>query len=445
LSSIAKRQIRLKWVIDMKLANITKSKGKSLYGQFLTMTLLPLIVSGIVMILVASYSMKINIQREAENGLKSVAESVLTYYDCTYPGEYEAVLENDEVVLHKGGALISNDTDFVDMIKDKRGLEISILMMDTRLITTLTDSKGVRAERTVVADMILKEVYETVTPKFYNNVEIEGNIYYAYYQPIMSLDGSKCLGMIGVAAPASHVKTNIDRSIWQNVIIMGLAILITATCIVMFANQIVLMIKYMMDFMKKLAANKLDASINESVTHRDDELGIMARTLVDLQISLRHLIERDALTGLYNRRSAERKIDDIEKSGVKYCVSIGDIDHFKKFNDSFGHECGDVVLKEVAALLNENMNNKGFVARWGGEEFLLVFENLDLEDSYAALMGIREELHDKVVAYENQNHKVTMTFGVSQKEENIPINQLICMADDKLYEGKKGGRDRVIR
>ena len=430
----------------MKLANITKSKGRSLYGQFLTMTLLPLIVSGIVMILVASYSMKINIQREAENGLKSVAESVLAYYDCIYPGEYEAVLDdNNKVVLHKGGALISDDTEFVDTIKAKRGLEISILMMDTRLITTLTDRNGARADRTVVANSILKEVYDSAAPRFYNNVAIEGNVYYAYYQPIMSLDNSKCLGMVGVATPASHVKQNIDRSILHNVVIMGLAILVTAACIVLFANQIVLMIKYMMDFMKELASNRLDANINESVTHRDDELGIMGRMLVDLQISLRRLIERDALTGLYNRRSAERKIDAIEKSGVKYSVSIGDIDHFKKFNDSFGHECGDVVLKEVAALLNENMSGRGFVARWGGEEFLLVYENMDLEDSYAALMDIREDLHEKNVEYEGQIHKVTMTFGVSQKEENIPINQLICMADDKLYEGKKGGRDRVIR
>lgn len=429
----------------MKLANITKSKSRSLYGQFLTMTLLPLVVSGIVMIMVASYSMKINIQREAEDGLKNVAASVLAYYDSTYPGEYEASLNNDKVVLYKGDSLVSNDMDIIDRIKKERGLEISILMMDTRLITTLTDGNGNRATGTVVADSILKEVYEGATDRFYNNVNIENNIYYAYYQPIMSLDNSKCLGMIGVAAPAEHVQVNIDRSIWQNVIIMGLAILITGTCIVMFANQIVLMIKYMMDFMKELAGNRLDATINESVTHRDDELGIMGRMLVDLQISLRRLIERDALTGLYNRRSAERKIDAIEKSGVKYSVSIGDIDHFKKFNDTFGHECGDVVLKEVAALLNDNMKGKGFVARWGGEEFLLVYENMDLEDSYAALMDIREDLHEKNVEYEGQIHKVTMTFGVSQKEENIPINQLICMADDKLYEGKKGGRDRVIR
>lgn len=428
----------------MKLAKVTKSGSRSLYGQFLTMTLLPLVVSGIIMILVASYSMKVNIQKEADDNLCNIATGVLEFYDYMYPGEYKAVLgDNNKPVLYKGDKLISDDCTVIDRIKEKRNIEITILMLDTRLITTLKDEAGNRLTGTVVADQIQREVYGNGSSKFYNNVEIGKQTYYAYYEPIKS--GDECVGMIGIAKPASYVKKNIDRSIGQNVLIMGLAMVVTGACIVLFANQIVLMIKYMISFMKKLSANQLNAVMNERVTHREDELGVMGRMLVDLQISLRRLIERDVLTGLYNRRSAEKKIDDIEKSGVNYCVSIGDIDFFKKFNDSFGHECGDVVLKEVAAILNSNMSGKGFVARWGGEEFLLVYENIEADDAYAYLMGIREELHEKGVEYQGQLHKVTMTFGMAEKEKDIPINQLICSADDKLYEGKKGGRDRVIR
>lgn len=428
----------------MKLAKVTKSGSTSLYGQFLTMTLLPLVVSGIVMILVASYSMKTNIEKEADNNLKNVATSVLAFYDYTYPGEYEAQLENDEVVLYKGDTLVSRDFSVIDRIKQERNIEISIFMMDTRLVTTLTDQDGNRLNGTVAADTILKDVYENISERFYDNVAIEGHNYYAYYKPIMSSDNSKCLGMIGVAEPAEQVQNSVKHSVIQNVIIMGLAMLVTGTFIVLFAHKTVIMIKYMVSFMKKLADNKLDATLNEAVTHRDDELGVMGKMLVDLQISLRRLIERDVLTGLYNRRYAEKKIDAIENSGVKYCVSIGDIDHFKKFNDSFGHECGDVVLKEVAQILNTNMNGKGFVARWGGEEFLLVYENMSIDDAYAGLMGIRENLHEHEVEYEGQKHKVTMTFGAAEKEEGVEISQLICKADDKLYEGKQGGRDRVI-
>ena len=408
------------------------------------MTLLPLVVSGIVMILVASYSMKTNIEKEADNNLKNVATSVLAFYDYTYPGEYEAQLENDEVVLYKGDTLVSRDFSVIDRIKQERNIEISIFMMDTRLVTTLTDQDGNRLNGTVAADTILKDVYESISERFYDNVAIEGHNYYAYYKPIMSSDNSKCLGMIGVAEPAEQVQNSVKHSVIQNVIIMGLAMLVTGTFIVLFAHKTVLMIKYMVSFMKKLADNKLDATLNEAVTHRDDELGVMGKMLVDLQISLRRLIERDVLTGLYNRRYAEKKIDAIENSGVKYCVSIGDIDHFKKFNDSFGHECGDVVLKEVAACLNEGMRGRGFVARWGGEEFLLVFENTEELAAGLALTDILQSIRDRVIEYDGQQHSVTMTFGVVGRADGESIADQIRRADDKLYEGKQGGRNRVI-
>lgn len=429
----------------MKLARITKKGDGGLYGQFLVMTLLPLIVSGIVMIFVCSYLLKTNIQREADDNLQNVAVTVLAAYDSMYPGEYDAQYKDGKVALYKGDKDISDEYDMLDRIKKDRNIEISVFFYDTRLLTTLADETGKRFVETVAAETIRNDVLNAGQTKFYNNVDIIGQLYYAYYAPIFSQDGSTCVGMIGVAKPASEVSKSINRSIVINVIIMSLAIIVTAIFILSFANQVILVIKYMIDFMKKLADNRLNETLNDRVTHRTDEFGVMGRILVDLQISLRRLIERDVLTGLFNRRCAEKKIDEIEKSGVKYCVSIGDIDHFKKFNDSFGHECGDVVLKEVAAILNANMSGKGFVARWGGEEFLLVYENADIESAFAALMGIRDNLHERDIIYEDQVHKVTMTFGVAEKIENVNINELIRMADDKLYEGKQGGRDRVIR
>lgn len=429
----------------MKLARVTKKGDGGLYGQFLTMTLLPLVVSGIVMILVCSYLLKTNIQNEADDNLQNVAATVLAAYDSMYDGEYDAQLVDGNVVLYKGETLISGESAMIDRIKSERNVEISIFFMDTRLLTTLVDDDGNTLVGSVAADTIFRDVYQAGQSKFYNNVSIADEVYYAYYAPIKSLDASKVLGMIGVAKPASEVSKNINKAVVINVIIMCASLLVTAIFILMFANQVIQVIKYMIEFMKKLSDNKLNATLNDRVTHRTDEFGVMGRILVDLQISLRRLIERDVLTGLFNRRCAEKKIDEIEKSGIRYCVSIGDIDHFKIFNDSFGHECGDVVLKEVAAVLNTGMNGKGFVARWGGEEFLLVYENYNLEDAYAALMGIREDLHEREINYQEQVHKVTMTFGVAEKMDGVEISQLIRMADDKLYEGKQGGRDRVIR
>ena len=428
----------------MKLAKVTKNNSASLYGQFLTMTIFPLVVCGIIMIFACSYSVKINIEREAQDNLRNVANTVLAGYDYMYAGDYEPRLDGDYVVLYKGDELISGSEAFVDTIKAKSEMEISIIMMDTRLITTLIGDFGARVTGSVVSERIVNEVYAAGKPHFYNNIMIAGKNYFAYYEPIFSSTG-ECQGMIGVAKPIDDIKASITRSICSNVIIMVLAIGITAFFIILFAHKMILVIKYMIEFMKKLADNNLDVSMNETVLHRDDELGVMGKMLVDLQISLRRLIERDALTGLYNRRSAERKIDAIEARQDAYCVAIGDIDHFKTFNDTYGHECGDVVLKGVAQILNKNITGKGFVARWGGEEFLLVYDSKDVDAAYASLMGIREEFHETDIDYQGQKHKVTMTFGLAKKLDGIPINQLICMADDKLYEGKQGGRDRVIR
>lgn len=429
----------------MKLARVTKKGNRSFYIEFLMMTLLPLVVCGIVMMMVCSYSIRDGMTSEVNDNLENVADAVLLAYDAAFPGDYEVKAEGEDILLLKGKEDISGKVDILDGIKEGSRLEISLFYYDTRLLTTLRDENGDRMIKTVASSRIVDDVFKNKMSAFYDNVSINGAMYHAYYRPVISSFSGECLGMIGVAKPAEELKSKINRSVNRNLIVMILAILVTSFFILRFANQLVTIVKYMLDFMKKLSDNKLDVKMNAQVSQREDELGEMGRNLTNLQISLRRLIERDVLTGLFNRRSAEKKIDDIEDSGVKYCVAIGDIDHFKKFNDTFGHECGDVVLREVAHLLNEGMNGReGFVARWGGEEFLLVFANAGIDQTRDALMLIRQALHDKNIEYDGQIHKVTMTFGAAEKEEGVAINHLIRAADDKLYEGKQGGRDRVI-
>lgn len=445
----AKRHARFRGhEVTMSTNKQNNKKGQSnasFYREFLFMTLLPLIICGLVMMFVSSFSIKSGIKNEAEDNLKNVSMAVLTAYDNLYPGEYEAKLEGSEISLYKGGQLISDKTDLIDSLKESGNLEISIFILDTRLLTTLLDkNSGERMTDTVANDVILKDVYEDRNEKFYDNVTISGTNYFAYYSPILSEDKKECIGMIGVAKSAMEVDEKINQSVINNLLVMFLGILVTSFCIVRYAGTIVRVIKIMIDYMKKLAGNNLDDRMSEEVTHRRDELGEMGRMLDTLRKALRRLIERDTLTGLYNRRSAEKKIDAIEASGLKYSVSIGDIDHFKTFNDTFGHECGDVVLKEVAATLNGNMKDGSFVARWGGEEFLMVFENKNIKEAEEILLKIRDDLHAREIDYNGEIHKVTMTFGAAEKQDGVEINHLIRMADDKLYEGKQGGRDRVI-
>lgn len=429
----------------MKLNKIDKKGNRSLYGSFLLMTLLPLVLCGAVMMLVCSYSVRKSICDEAQQNLANVAGSVEAFYDAVYEGDFNIVKDGDDVIFRKGEHVISDLYGFIDDVKNKSDVEISVFFFNTRMLTTLKDEEGDRIEMTAANDILIDEVLSKGNNLFADNVRLNGRNYYAYYRPIMSEDNSTIVGMIGAAKSTEEIETQIRRSVYRNLAVMLVGILVTAFCIVRFASSIVLVIKQMMTFLRELSEDKLNSQLSENVSHREDELGEVGRLMIKVQLSLRKLIERDALTGLYNRRSGEKRLDDLENQGVTYSVAIADIDFFKKFNDNFGHECGDVVLREVAQLLNSQMSGKGFVCRWGGEEFLMVFDGGDLETSAVALLDTREALHAHKVVYQGEEHAVTMTFGVAQKIQGEPINQLIRRADDKLYEGKQNGRDCVYK
>lgn len=428
----------------MKLARIKTKGSKSLYGAFLYMTLLPLFLFGLIMIVYSSKTLSSSIQEEAANNLKNVGISVLSAFDVLYPGDYNIVFDGTDVSYYKGDHLLSGDYAFIDKIKKDANVEISLFFYDTRLMTTIQDKENGRFINTGANAYIVREVIEKKTPHFFNNVKINGVHYFAYYEPIFSQDGKVCLGMIGVGKTAEQIVENVNVAVYKNLAIMILTLLITSWFIIHFASKMVMVIKKMMDFLKDISLGNLESELDPFVVSREDELGEMGRLTMTLQMSLRKLIERDVLTGLYNRRSAENKLDEIRAKGHSFVIALGDIDFFKKFNDNFGHTCGDVVLKEVSRVLDDEMHGQGFVARWGGEEFLLVFENMETIAAGIATDKILQAVRNNKVLHEGREHAVTMTFGVAESQAEVPINLQIKEADEKLYKGKEGGRNRVV-
>ncbi|MBQ8598429.1 MAG: GGDEF domain-containing protein [Lachnospiraceae bacterium] len=169
--------------------------------------------------------------------------------------------------------------------------------------------------------------------------------------------------------------------------------------------------------------------------------------LVEYNNQLQKQANTDTLTGLYNRRKALEYLEEMcrkEYRNIGFCISICDIDFFKKVNDTYGHEIGDRVLKQVANKFLEKMHNNGFVARWGGEEFLLVFPECNGDDAYIKLEDIRKEIKDMKIQEDNYEFSITMTFGLAEYDFQNNINAVIIEADNKLYMGKERGRDIVI-
>ena len=158
---------------------------------------------------------------------------------------------------------------------------------------------------------------------------------------------------------------------------------------------------------------------------------------------LYYLANYDKLTGLRNRNHIMDVFRELENTGEDYCITIGDIDDFKKINDTYGHVCGDLVLTEVSRTLREVINGRGVICRWGGEEFLVALPD-GIEETGRIIERVRQAMEALTVAYGDAVLKLTMTFGVAGISEAAGTDQMILLADHRLYEGKRSGKNRVV-
>lgn len=154
----------------------------------------------------------------------------------------------------------------------------------------------------------------------------------------------------------------------------------------------------------------------------------------------------DQLTGLFNRRRALEYLESITTGGEVSAISIamGDIDFFKKVNDTYGHDAGDEVLKNVAQIMRDSSRSTSFISRWGGEEFLIVFPECNGDHAFIALERLRRTIQNQATTVGGQEISVTMTFGLAEYDFNKDIDSAIKEADEKLYQGKTSGRNRVV-
>ena len=161
---------------------------------------------------------------------------------------------------------------------------------------------------------------------------------------------------------------------------------------------------------------------------------------------LRRQAETDPLTQLPNRRCMmsimEKHIQN--NPGKHFSIALGDIDLFKNINDTYGHNCGDLVLKELANLFQEKISGKGWVCRWGGEEFFFFMPDLNIDEAAALISELNVEISRMKIIYKNLTLHTTMTFGLEDYDFHSNLTDLIKKADDKLYMGKQQGRNRVI-
>lgn len=155
----------------------------------------------------------------------------------------------------------------------------------------------------------------------------------------------------------------------------------------------------------------------------------------------------DPLTRFLNRRSMDERLTNAHRNAiinnVTYSLIMCDIDHFKNFNDTYGHDCGDFVLQTISKIISGQIRSKDSASRWGGEEFLLlVSDNIDIASEVAE--RIRKAIDEYEFYYEGKSLHVTITLGVAGYYASSKIKTLIEIADKRLYKGKENGRNQVV-
>ncbi len=219
------------------------------------------------------------------------------------------------------------------------------------------------------------------------------------------------------------------------------------------ASQIINPLQDLTKGVLRVADGDMDVAV---AIHRQDELGlvtemfnIMISRLKESQQKLELLATTDFLTGLANRKQImtdlAQQIEQYRRYGTKFSLLMVDIDHFKTVNDTHGHLVGDAVLVQLARIFKETLRILDSAGRYGGEEFLIVLGQADLQKALQTAERIRLAVQQHIFTCDDVTLHATISIGVAEiSTEDRTINELIDRADQALYDAKEHGRNRVV-
>ncbi|GMU44938.1 MAG: GGDEF domain-containing protein [Xanthomonadales bacterium] len=199
------------------------------------------------------------------------------------------------------------------------------------------------------------------------------------------------------------------------------------------------------------AARSEASSLGERLSKQLRQVEKIARISDRYQSMLRELNERlehesthDALTGLANRRLGLARLAALIAAEQAVSIALIDVDNFKRINDAFGHEAGDRALVGVARTLRDPLGGADLVARWGGEEFLLIWPQIELATAIQHAHALRQAVGACTLGIDGSVLRCSASFGLAQRHDGEGVDELLRRADAALYAAKEAGRDRVM-
>lgn len=230
--------------------------------------------------------------------------------------------------------------------------------------------------------------------------------------------------------------------------------LAAAASAILFHWMLSSLLRPVIDTSKQLNRFLIEGVLPDLVLHQRDELGNLMLNLNFITRSMQNLVEAanqngaiDHLTGIFNRRSSESRLKDaIELTRIRQnalSFAILDLDNFKMLNDTYGHDFGDTVLRQIGELLRKNVRRIDWVGRWGGDEFVISIQGGEREASAMLSRVCELARRELFIAPDQSVHKVTFSCGVCEWQDVMDSQSLFTKADEALYAAKRSGRDHV--
>lgn len=417
--------------------NKSMKKEKSIRRRLVAMVLLPILVLGLLIVFIGMTLLYRLYTQSIRNELTATTNVVLDCLNLTVRGDY----------AYESGMLLKGDLNITDStmlyrVQEKAQIDITIFWQDTRILSTVSNEYGVSAVGTKASKEVAEAVLERGECFYSTNLNINGVPYIGYYMPIKNLDGT-IAGMIFAGKKKDMVYQGIRAVMLWFLGFSAAASILAVIISSVYSNRMVSDINRINKFLKTISEGDLTVSLDDRIACRNDELGRIGEYASRMSKDLKMLIERDPLTSLYNRRSCNNRLRALENARSEYTIVMCDIDWFKKINDTYGHDAGDYVLVTLSKLIGENVKDCGFASRWGGEEFLLVYQ-LNHDAAVQKVRQMQQSVREYDFTYEDKTIKVTMTFGVEADNGAVSYEQRISMADGSLYVGKNNGRNQII-
>ncbi|MBQ4132739.1 MAG: diguanylate cyclase, partial [Desulfovibrionaceae bacterium] len=260
-------------------------------------------------------------------------------------------------------------------------------------------------------------------------------------------------GLWFAGTPLNKLMKIEKEAITQSIKLSVILLVVMLALFVLVGFHVSAPIREISRYITNVSDDKKDAALD---IHTNDDMGRLADNLRDMVKKLqarteefRDLSYRDQLTNLWNRRyfpeAFQREIELSVRYATPLSLGMADIDHFKRVNDTFGHDAGDVVLRHIAALLQKNLRNSDIVARYGGEEFILLLPHTRQKTAAGVLEKLRRLCEQTGIEVNGKTIRVTISFGLVSLPEKTrtPADVLIKHADIALYQSKQNGRNRI--